>query len=140
MKLKKYDELYSSAHAWHSARGYGLLRKHGLSDWRFEIDDRYDLYGSVELMSNPRARGMCFAEKKLIVVDSYHVRTAPWREVRETILHEIAHALTPPLVKPHGAFWAMNARSLGVSDEDIAWSAKCDRRRDARERRERSSL
>lgn len=34
-------------------------------------------------------------------------------EVRETILHEIAHGLTDPRFKPHGPEWKANAKKIG---------------------------
>ena len=95
---------------------YRVLWRHGLKDWHVEVE------------SVPPYKGRCCHQNKTISLDTSHVLRGPWRDVRKTILHEIAHALSLPWVKPHGQMWQMYARSLGVSESDIAWHEKVDRR------------
>ena len=57
----------------------------------------------------------------------FHVREHSWLGIRETILHEIAHAQGHPL-DGHGLRWQRRARLLGVSEADIRRSYLWQRR------------
>ena len=76
-----------------------LLREHDLTHWRFKFD-------------NAKSRfGLCDPNKRVISLSRHLTELNPEAEVRETILHEIAHALTPG--KGHGPEWKRVARSIG---------------------------
>lgn len=81
-----------------------LMLQHGLKGWTFKFD-------------NARTRvGVCRFEARQIGLSRHYVRVNPGDEVRETILHEIAHALAGPDAG-HGPRWKRIARSLGCSTE-----------------------
>ena len=83
-----------------------LLEEHGLSDWK------------VVFIDAPRSKyGHCDYTKKEIALDRTHARTHSKHYVRGTILHEIAHALTPKNCKSHGPEWQCQARALGLTGE-----------------------
>ena len=60
-----------------------LMNQWGLDDWRFKINRRR------------RSLGMCFFESKRIELSAIYLQNNTTEHVVETLLHEIAHALTP---------------------------------------------
>lgn len=96
-----------------------LMAKHGLSDWTFKLDNR-----SLRL-------GSCNPQAKAISVSRRHVQQDTDENVRDTILHEIAHALSPEDAG-HGKEWKTIARQIGATpkpkgDSVIGphWEATC---------------
>jgi hypothetical protein len=84
--------------------GQRLLRKHGLSDWTLYTKP---LYGNSTVLAS------CYHRRKEIVI--YTEWTNSRRELQESILHEIAHALAGPK-SGHGPRWQRKARKLGVRE------------------------
>lgn len=83
--------------------GRELLDEHGLQNWTFKLD-------------NAKVRfGRCNSGKKLITLSFYLTVLNEEAEVRETIMHEIAHALAGHEAG-HGPAWKAVARSIGASD------------------------
>jgi hypothetical protein len=89
--------------------GRRLLDKNSLFDWVFDVRN----------LANPRdigpstcgpIVGYCSRDRQAIYVDS----RCPQRHVRQTILHEIAHALTPN-DPAHGDAWQEMAGRIGCS-------------------------
>jgi predicted SprT family Zn-dependent metalloprotease len=85
--------------AQHLARD--LMTRHGLSDWRFQFDHARRRFGSCRI----RTRTITLS-RPLTLLNSID-------EVRDTILHEIAHALTPG--DGHGAKWKAACRAVGAA-------------------------
>jgi SprT-like family len=84
------------------AQAEDLLRCHGLVGWRVVID-----------RAKTRA-GVCrFARREIGLSGPLTALHSP-ADVRDTILHEIAHALTGPQHK-HDAVWRAEAARLGCS-------------------------
>src|SRR5262245_412974 len=82
-----------------------LLRRHGLSPpWTFAFDRAIYRFGSC----NRRKRQITLSRKLTLLNDEL--------QVKDTILHEIAHALAP-VGAGHGKKWKSIARSLGCSDQ-----------------------
>lgn len=80
-----------------------LMQKHGLiaDGWTFGYD-------------NAKMRlGVCRFRTKKINMSRLYTINSNEVEVKDTILHEIAHALVGPVVK-HGWIWKMKARELGA--------------------------
>lgn len=110
------------------AKARSLIEKHGLKDWRCEVKSlgqvhRFDNRGVIP---GSRIWGECDCHGKTIYLDSQHVRRGTWRELRNTIIHEIAHALTP-LDMIHGVRWQRKARGLGVFESSIRGTARWQR-------------
>ncbi|HYO09526.1 MAG TPA: SprT-like domain-containing protein [Tepidisphaeraceae bacterium] len=80
-----------------------LMNQHGLSDWRFGFDHARRRFGS------------CRPRQKLITLSRHLVFLNEEPEVRDTILHEIAHALTPG--DGHGRRWKAMCRQVGARPE-----------------------
>jgi predicted SprT family Zn-dependent metalloprotease len=78
-----------------------LLERHGLTaqGWTFGLVKRV------------RNIGTCYYRQKLITLSVYFLHDDV--QVRDTILHEIAHALVGPFVKSHGVEWQRKAVELG---------------------------
>lgn len=99
------------------------MAHHGLRGWAFRFD-------------NARTRvGVCRYEPRIIGLSRHYVRANDADEVRDTILHEIAHALAGPDAG-HGPRWKRIARALGCStdrcttaalDVDPRYSLWCDK-------------
>ncbi len=80
-----------------------LMKTHGLADWHFSFDRAKRRFGS------------CQYQRKLITLSRYLTLLNPEAQVRETILHEIAHALVPKA--GHGKKWQEKCLELGIRPE-----------------------
>lgn len=78
-----------------------LMTKHGLTDWTFQFDESI------------RRFGYCHSRKKLISMSWKLVSLNNETEVKDTILHEIAHALTPKC--HHNWKWKAKALEIGCN-------------------------
>lgn len=80
------------------------LDRHGLLDW------------GVRISSDPNQPflGLCMYKDKVIVINAHHCDIHPDAEVRDTILHEVAHALCPG--QGHNDVWATKAREIGCTN------------------------
>jgi hypothetical protein len=59
--------------------------------------------------------GVCMHGDKCIVINAHHVDIHPWSEVKNTVLHECAHAIVGPGFG-HGARWVAKAKELGCDN------------------------
>lgn len=78
-----------------------LMDEHGLQEWRVEWCDRLD--GGLS--------GWCWIEPRVIVLSREHLLDTAARNVRECILHEIAHALVG--TGNHDAAWWSRLLEIG---------------------------
>ncbi|MGA8209029.1 MAG: SprT-like domain-containing protein [Nocardioidaceae bacterium] len=81
-----------------------LLAEHGLGQWRVELD------------TAKRRAGVCRFRDRVIGLSAPLARLHSESEVRDTVLHEIAHALSGPGAG-HGPRWQAEARRLGCSTQ-----------------------
>jgi predicted SprT family Zn-dependent metalloprotease len=82
-----------------------LMAEHGLGNWTFEFDRAI------------RRTGACHYWKTTISLSEPITRLRSVAEVRDVVLHEIAHALVAEdstAVRPHGKEWRAMAVKLGV--------------------------
>lgn len=75
---------------------YALFREHGLGEWTFAVDNAVNRLG------------VCRAALRTISLSRHHLLSSTTEQIRNTLLHEIAHALVGP---HHG--------------HDKVWRAKC---------------
>jgi predicted SprT family Zn-dependent metalloprotease len=78
-----------------------LMSEHGLADWRFRFDHARRRFGS------------CRYAARLITLSRPLVLLNSPEQVRDTILHEIAHALTPG--DGHGPRWKSRCLQIGAN-------------------------
>jgi predicted SprT family Zn-dependent metalloprotease len=90
------------ADAWSMANR--LLDEHGPAGWSVAFDNA------------KRRAGVCRFERRVIGLSAPMTRLHSPAEVRETVLHEIAHALVGPR-HGHDAVWVARARAIGSSAE-----------------------
>ena len=89
-----------------------LMTRHGLADWQFLFDHARWRFGSCQ----PRRKRITLSRVLTLLNDE--------SEIRDTILHEIAHALTPG--DGHGNRWKAACVKIGArptrcySDERVA--------------------
>jgi hypothetical protein len=81
-----------------------LMDAYGLTDWAFKIE------------SSSRHVGVCYPSEHLIAVDRDTIRITSLESLHDTILHEIAHALTPNDYD-HGPAWRAMARKIGATPD-----------------------
>lgn len=98
-----------------------LMEQHGLQSWSFGWDR------AVSRM------GQCDGRKRRISLSVQPTELRPEAEVRNTILHEIAHALVGT-EHHHDFVWQVKARSIGCTGERCStttvrverpWIAEC---------------
>lgn len=96
MTIEKINEIYALA--------YKLMREHGLDKegWTFDLSQ------------TQRRIGDCYYDKKLIRFSINYLLKSSDAQIRDTILHEIAHALVGPDVKSHGYEWQYKAMQVGA--------------------------
>lgn len=78
-----------------------LMRHHGLSGWSFRFDHARRRFGSCRL----REKAITLS-RPLTILNSVE-------QVRDTLLHEIAHALTPG--DNHGSRWRAACLRIGAN-------------------------
>ena len=78
-----------------------LMQRHGVGDWTFAFDRA------------KRRLGSCRYAQRTLTLSAPLTRLNGEAVVRDTILHEIAHALTPGA--GHGARWRTVAARLGAA-------------------------
>jgi predicted SprT family Zn-dependent metalloprotease len=79
---------------------FSLIRQHGLHDWRFQFDHARRRFGS------------CRPRSKLVTLSKPLTLLNTEDQVRDTLLHEIAHALTPGA--GHGPKWKAKCLEIGA--------------------------
>lgn len=79
-----------------------LMQQHGLTGWRIKLDHAR------------RRAGQCDYNTRVISLSRHYVRHADPEHIRDTILHEIAHALVGPN-HGHDAVWRQKARQIGCT-------------------------
>ena len=79
-----------------------LMQAHGLVGWRIKLDHAR------------RRAGQCDYTQKTISLSRLYIRHTDTDHIRDTILHEIAHALVGPR-HGHDAVWRQKAREIGCS-------------------------
>lgn len=102
-----------------------LVSKHLLDEWDFDWNNRKS------------ALGVCNYRKKTIYLSEYFLGRVTDDEIKDTILHEIAHALTWVFYHKtgHGPVWKRICRQIGakpqrcyhgeVKNEDSQYTVKC---------------
>lgn len=97
-----------------------LLAEHGLHHWSFAFNRR------------KRSLGYCWFSEQTIELSWYFVERNDWGAIRDTLLHEIAHALVGPRWG-HGPVWKAKAVEIGAKPERTGvadmppgrWQARC---------------
>ncbi|SEA68973.1 Predicted Zn-dependent metalloprotease, SprT family [Bowdeniella nasicola] len=79
-----------------------LMREHDLQGWTFGYDRA------------TRRAGLCNYTHHKITVSRHLMRLYSEAEAKDTVIHEVAHAIAGPLAG-HGPIWKHVARSLGGS-------------------------
>lgn len=101
------------------------MAKHELFGWRFQFDDAV------------RRFGYCSYKKEIISISRNLVELNSEEKVRDTILHEIAHALCDRK-DGHNSNWIFKARAIGCDGErcynheeietpELKWKATCSK-------------
>lgn len=81
------------------------LIEFGLTGWKVRVSQD----------PNSSFLGLCMHMDKCILLNAFHIDIHPWTEVRNTILHEVAHAIVGP-GHGHNAIWATKAREIGCDN------------------------
>ena len=81
-----------------------LLALHNLNNWTVEINERAK-----------RRAGQCKSKLQIIQISSWIIPLWPDLDIKDVILHEIAHALTPG--QHHNRVWKIKAEEIGARPE-----------------------
>ena len=84
-----------------------LIDEHGLKEWKFSFN-----HSKTKL-------GQCRYSQKVIVLDRLHAATGSSELTKDTILHEIAHAIAGPEAG-HGPKWKTIAQAIGAAPRSRA--------------------
>lgn len=84
-----------------------LIYHHLGMDWNFRFD------------SSVSRCGCCTYSLQLIALSEGYVQCNSWNEVKDTVLHEIAHALTGP-GHGHDKVWKERCREIGANPCRVA--------------------
>jgi len=87
-----------------------IMDQHRLMTWRFKFARGKSLLGN------------CNYGLKRITLSKYFVYLNEWNEVKDVILHEIAHALVGP-GHGHNHVWRNKCREIGARPERINYRA-----------------
>lgn len=90
------------------------MTKHGLISWRLEIVNLKSTAGWCRTRRWNEDPRQSFGT---IALSIPFMEVFDEKEVRETALHEVAHALTNPKYDAHGPEWRRKARSIGSTGE-----------------------
>jgi predicted SprT family Zn-dependent metalloprotease len=86
----------------------GLFADHGLEGWSFGFNRR-----KLQM-------GVCLYGPRQIALSIHFVELNDDGAVRDTLLHEIAHALVGP-GHGHDAVWRAKCREIGARPERLGW-------------------
>lgn len=103
-KLVKLSDAQTLAHR--------LMTQHGLSEWTFRFDRAKRRFGACNYTTQTIS-----LSRRLTEINSVE-------HVRETLLHEIAHALTPGA--HHGEAWQAMCVQLGIEPKRLYSSAEVE--------------
>jgi hypothetical protein len=81
-----------------------LMQQHGLEGWQFKWDRAKKRLGS------------CNYTRRRITLSAHQTKNREVVEVKDTILHEIAHALLPPR-SGHGKLWKAKCVEIGAKPQ-----------------------
>lgn len=84
-----------------------FMDAHGLYDWKFQFDGA------------KRRNGMCSHREKIIYLSRHLTARRDPMKVRNTILHEIAHALVGP-GHGHDKVWKAKAAEIGADPKRVS--------------------
>lgn len=99
METTKFAKLYT-----YNKIALIALEKHGLKDWTFKFD------------SAVRRFGCCYHNRKLITISKKLTLCNEYEQFRNTLLHEIAHALAGRH-NGHNNVWRKIALEIGCNGE-----------------------
>lgn len=88
------------------AKGEAMLRDHGIEGWTVAIARLDDVFGEAARHD----LGYCRDRDRTVWLERRGIR----RHFRQTMLHEIAHILTPD-DQDHGDAWMEKASSIGCT-------------------------
>jgi len=93
------------------------LMNHNLKNkgWSFKL-----------LTTSKRQHGYCDYTNKVIAISKYYIGTEFFNELRDTVLHEIAHALTPG--EHHSKKWKNICLRLRIKPERVTYTILIERK------------
>ena len=94
-----------------AAMARGLMDEHGLGEWTFAF------------LEAERRLGDCHFEDRVIRIGRTHALDASDAEIRDTVLHEVAHAIAGPEAR-HGPAWKAIARRIGATPRASVYERK----------------
>ena len=102
LKSTSYDERLQKNFKWASEYFYRKTKDFGLEAWVLGMDNAYDRLG------------MCIYNQRKITLSSHFLRgpTCNEKQIRNTILHEMAHAIVGPHHN-HDEVWKKMAIRIG---------------------------
>ncbi len=91
-----------------------LMDEHGLADW------------TLAFVEAGRRLGDCNYRDRVIRIGRAHALDDGEEQIRDTVLHEIAHAITGPKAG-HGPLWKATARRIGATPKARAYETQAGR-------------
>ena len=88
-----------------------LMEEHGLSSW------------TLAFVETKRRLGDCHFRDRVIRISRTHALERNEEQIRDTVLHEIAHAIAGPEAG-HGPLWKATARRIGATPRAKAYESQ----------------
>lgn len=87
---------------------------------------------TAEVSRGRRTIGLCSYTDKTIYLSKHHIENDSYDDVRDTVIHEVAHALNP--LDGHGNKWRQSAMAMGGTGDQYhshgssypsKWTTRC---------------
>ena len=102
----------------------GAVRLNGVAGMARQLMDEHGLTGwTLAFVEAKRRLGDCHFKERVIRISRSHALEGSEEQIRDTVLHEIAHAIAGREAG-HGPLWKVTARRIGATPKAYAYESQ----------------